>query len=151
MTRTIEAPRHDVYRAFMEPAQLRRWFGPGGFEVLDVEIEARVGGRHRTTVTGPRGIRGSFVCEIRELVPGERIVMTWTWVFENPPPMAAPQQSLLTLTLREVGQGRTELTLIHERLSDVPPDDASSVRSGWFEALDKLVALYSGAAQRRTP
>jgi uncharacterized protein YndB with AHSA1/START domain len=149
MTRTIEAPPEEVYRAFMEPAQLRRWFGPGGFEVLDVEIDARPGGRHQTRVTGPRGIRGRFVCEIRDLVPGERIVMTWSWLFDHPPAAAPPKESLLTVTFREIEPGRTELTLLHERLGQDPPDDAGSVGGGWIEALDKLVALYAGEPDRR--
>jgi uncharacterized protein YndB with AHSA1/START domain len=149
MTRTIEAPPEQVYRAFMDPAQLRRWFGPGGFEVVDAEIEPRVGGRHQTTVTGPRGISGRFVCEIRELVPDERIVMTWNWVFDTPPATADPRESLLTVTFHDAGRGRTELTLLHERLGQDPPDDAASVGSGWVEALDKLVALHAAADRRR--
>jgi uncharacterized protein YndB with AHSA1/START domain len=76
LTRTIDAPPDEVYRAFLEPAQLRKWFGPAGFEVANVDVEARVGGRHHTVIAAPDGTRRASVCEIRELVPGERIVMT---------------------------------------------------------------------------
>ena len=55
LTRTIQAPPEEVYRAWTEPDRLRRWFGPDGFEVLEVELEARPGGRYRTAVTGPGG------------------------------------------------------------------------------------------------
>lgn len=37
LTRTIHAPPEEVYRAWTEPDRLRRWFGPDGFEVLEVE------------------------------------------------------------------------------------------------------------------
>jgi uncharacterized protein YndB with AHSA1/START domain len=137
LTRTIPAPPDDVYRAFLEPELLRQWFCPRDFEVVDVEIDARVGGRHHTTIVAPDGGRHAFACEIRELVPGARIVLIWT--FE---PSDYPGESVLTVTLREAGPGTTELTLVHDRLAARPPDELDQVRGGWDEALDKLVSLY---------
>jgi uncharacterized protein YndB with AHSA1/START domain len=142
LTRTIGASPDDVYRAFLDPAQLRRWFGPRGFEVAEVDVDARVGGHHHTVIVAPDGSRHAFVCEIRELVPGERIVMDW--VFEGPEPRADPEHSLLTVTLREASPGATELTLHHDRLG--APEDREGVREGWTEALDRLGSLYPSRA-----
>jgi hypothetical protein len=53
LTRTIPAPPDEVYRSWTEPDRLRRWFGPDGFDVAEVELDLRPGGRHRTTVAVP--------------------------------------------------------------------------------------------------
>lgn len=148
LTRTIEASPDEVYRAFLDPALLSKWFGPSGFDVVEADVDARVGGHHRTVLTGPDGIRGSFACELRELVPGERIVMTWRWVFETPASRADPQESLLTITLREAAPGATLLTLVHDRLGVHPPEDRESVRGGWTGALDKLASIYEGGGKQ---
>ena len=47
LTRTIRAPRAKVFDAFVNPDQLRRWFGPRGHTVAETTVDARVGGRYR--------------------------------------------------------------------------------------------------------
>jgi uncharacterized protein YndB with AHSA1/START domain len=141
LTRTIAAPPDEVYRAFVEPELLRRWFCPRDFEVVDVEVDARVGGRHHTRIVAPDGSRHAFVCEIRELVPGERIVMTW--IFEGRDPSSRSEESLVTVTLRESGPDTTELRLVHDRLVVRTPEEREGVREGWDEALEKLTSLYA--------
>lgn len=147
MTRTIGAAPDAVYEAFLDPAQLRRWFGPRGFDVVEVDVDPRPGGSHRTAVTGPDGIRGTFDCEIVELVPGERIVMRWAWVSTGPGSDSSPSPSRVTVTLREQRPGETELTLLHERLGTSTPDDAASVGEGWSEALDKLGGIWTAPVE----
>jgi uncharacterized protein YndB with AHSA1/START domain len=142
LTRTIQAPREEVYRAWTDPERLRRWFGPGGFEVVEVEMDARPGGRYRAAVTGPDGIRGSFTGEFHELVPGERIVASWSWVAEDEAAGAPPEVSRLTVTLAEGSPGTTELRLVHDRLGS--GEDQGEVRQGWEETLGKLASAYAG-------
>jgi uncharacterized protein YndB with AHSA1/START domain len=83
LTRTLPAPPSEVYRAFLDPEMLRRWFGPADVRVLDVEVDPRPGGTHRTAVAGLDGARGVIMCRLRELVPDQRIVMTWSWVADS--------------------------------------------------------------------
>lgn len=143
LSRTIAAPPAQVYQAFLDPARLSKWFGPGGFTVTDSRIDARIGGRHRTEIAGRNGVRGAFVCQILDLVPDRRIVLTWSWVADVPRPADPPQDgSIVTITLREAGPGSTELTLIHSRLGGAPDEDGAGIAEAWRQALDKLAALY---------
>jgi uncharacterized protein YndB with AHSA1/START domain len=145
LTRIVSASPNEVYRAFLDPARLSQWFGPGGFTVLNSQIDARVGGQHRTAIAGDNGVRGTFVSEIRELVPDERIVMTWSWVAETPRPADPPQDgSIVTIALREISPGSTELTLTHARLGGLPDEDGAGIADAWSQALDKLGDLYPG-------
>ena len=78
VTRTFDAPRDLVFRAFTEPALVQRWLlGPPGWSMPVCEIDLRVGGkfqyRWRSDEDGSEfGISGFF----REIVPHERIVHT---------------------------------------------------------------------------
>lgn len=49
ITRRFERHRSEIYRAFVDPDQIARWFGPEGFSVHrdTVVIDARVGGHQR--------------------------------------------------------------------------------------------------------
>jgi len=146
LIRTFTAPPDEVYRAFLDPDRISRWFGPGDFVVVDVDIEPRPGGRHHTTVAGPDNVRGTFACEIVELVPAERIVLSWSWVLDSAVPQGDPQRgSVLTITLREAGTGMTELTLVHSRLGGMPDEDPAGIGDAWGQALGKLARLYAKA------
>jgi uncharacterized protein YndB with AHSA1/START domain len=138
LTRTLPAPPAEVYRAFLDPDKLRQWFGPADVQVLDAEVDARPGGTHRTTVTGPDGSRGVIVCRLRELVPAARIVMTWSWVADRR--TYGPQESLLTIELRPAAAGGTELTLVHSGLNGLPDEDPAGIQTAWEQAIAKLAS-----------
>ena len=118
LQRTIPAPPDRVYRAWLEPEVMRRWFAPEGLEVTRAEVDERVGGHYRVwQASGERDV-GGFECELLELVPSERIVLRWGFV--GPDRLDGPvYDSLLTVTLRATADGQTELTLVHERLEGV--------------------------------
>ena len=150
LQRTIPAPPHAVYRAWLDPDLLQRWLAPGGITVDRAEVEARVGGRYSIWHAESGVDIGGFECEIVELVPDERIVFRWGFV--GPERTAGPvYDSLLTITLRSVSGNETALTLVHERLDDLAagmPHVADNVEVGWESVLEKL-AVTLGAAGRR--
>jgi uncharacterized protein YndB with AHSA1/START domain len=143
LQRTIAATPDRVYRAWLEPEMLRRWLAPGEMTVRRVEGDERVGGAYRIWQASPEGDDvGGFEWELLELVPAERIVFLWRFV--GPDRKADPAlDSRLTVTLREVPGGATELTLVHDRLdafAAAMPDVTELVGPGWGMALDKLPA-----------
>lgn len=135
LTRVIAAPRAKVYRAFLDPALLARWFCPDDMSVAVADVDERVGGVHRVELLDAQGGHHSFDSVIRELVPDERIVLTFKFHPEA-------EETLFTVTFRDAEAGGTELTLEHERITLAPPLDTRSVDSGWSQALRKLQALY---------
>jgi uncharacterized protein YndB with AHSA1/START domain len=142
LQRTISASPERVYRAWLEPELLQRWMAPGSMQVARVEVDERVGGRYRIWQQHAGGDVGGFECELLELLPSERIV--WRWGFVGPARDDGPTfDSRLTVTLREVPGGGTELTLVHEHLDalhQAMPDVAESVDPGWAAVVDKLAA-----------
>jgi uncharacterized protein YndB with AHSA1/START domain len=129
ITRRIKAPPEKVYRAWTDPAQITRWFGPEGAEMLSAEADARVGGRYQMVFRTPDGEEHDVSGSYREVVPNAKLVFTWMW-------RTMPErQSLVTVALKRDGDG-TLLTLLHEQFFDEAARDRH--RSGWSGTLDKL-------------
>lgn len=57
LSRVIAAPIERVFRAWTDPEQIVRWFGPTGFTLESLECDIRPGGRWRFVYTGPDGTR----------------------------------------------------------------------------------------------
>ena len=139
LTRTIPAPRHDVYRAFLEPEVLQRWMAPGDFAVATATVDEHVGGRHVVEMLAPDGTRLAFESVIRDLVPDERIALDFAFVGPEP---GEREDTHMTLSFRDA-EGGTEVLLEQERITLAPPNfDPEAVNGGWTSVLDKLEALY---------
>lgn len=139
LSRTIPAPRLDVYRAFLEPEVLQRWMSPGEFAVVTATVDEHVGGRHVIEMLAPDGTRLAFESVIRDLVPGERIVLDFSFVGPAP---GEREDTHMTITFTDA-DGATEVRLEQERITLAPPYfDPEAVNGGWTSVLEKLEALF---------
>ena len=134
LDRVIAAPRSIVYRAWLDPTVLARWMGPDDFAVTFATVDERVGGTHHVEMLDAGGGHHTFASVIPELVPDERIVLTFRFHPDA-------EDTLLQITLRDADGGGTALRLEHERITLAPPLDDRSVDDGWTQALSKLQAL----------
>lgn len=73
-TRTFDAPRERVFRAFSDPVQLARWWGPNGFTDTVHEFDLRPGGVWRHTMHGPNGTDYHNESVFVEVVEPDRVV-----------------------------------------------------------------------------
>src|SRR5262249_33458707 len=96
MTKVIDAPREDVFRARTGPEILKRWWGPGEFTCPRAEVDLRPGGSYlllmQPTEGDPLHLAGTY----REVEPPERLVYTWRWEVGVPD----PGESLVTVEFR---------------------------------------------------
>ena len=135
--REFDAPRHLVYKAWTTPELVKRWWHANRGEVMSAEIDLRVGGTWRYVGESPDGQGVAFHGEYRELVPNERIVSTEAY---EGVPDADANATLNTLTLAELDDGRTLLTvLVHAPSKEVRDAMiASGMEAGMQDALDLL-------------
>lgn len=132
--RRLKATPEKVYRAWTEPAQIARWWGPGPCEVLKAEADTRVGGRFRVIFRTGDGEEHNVGGEYSDVVPNERLSFSWSWI-------SMPERvSQVTVSLRPDGEG-TMLTLHHEQLFNQASRDGHN--RGWTESLDKLEQLFT--------
>jgi len=139
-TRVFDAPRHLVYRAWLEPELVLRWWCcMDGFEMPVCEIDARVGGAWRFVMRG-HGSEFGFHGEYRELVPSEKIVMTQ--IYEP-----FPELTVVTMTFEE-RDGATLLTS-HTLYSTKQGRDghiASGMEGGANIAFDRMEEIAQAIA-----
>jgi len=97
MTREFDAPRDLVFRALTTPDLLKRWFGADGWELVECEIDLRVGGRWRFVSVGPGGLRMGHGGVYTEL-SGSRLAYTETYDDQWFPGTAQVEADLLGST-----------------------------------------------------
>ena len=135
LSRRFKAPREAVFRAFTDPAELAKWFGPEGMNVDNVKIDLRPGGVYGMTFNQAGGEAHGLSGVYREISPPERLVMTWVWDHGE----MAGIETLVTIEFATAGT-ETELTLTHAQL---PSQESLDLHNqGWtssFICLDRVV------------
>jgi uncharacterized protein YndB with AHSA1/START domain len=139
LVRRIRARPHIVFDAMTTAEGIAQWWGPDAGPVLLAESDPRVGGRYRVRFRRLEGSEHESSGEFLELVPPERVVMSWRWKGGA----EDPNESRVEITLRPIPEG-TELTFTHAQLHD--EDSRRSHEEGWTGALDKLEAWLSNPA-----
>ncbi|MFN8507996.1 MAG: SRPBCC family protein [Dehalococcoidia bacterium] len=99
VTRQFDHPIERVWQAFTQPAHLRQWMGPRGYEVTESEVDLRPGGNWRMVHRAPDGQTYSFHGEYQEIEPPRRIVQTF--IFDGTPDDVVHE----TMTLESQGTG----------------------------------------------
>jgi len=158
-SRTFDASRDLVWKAWTEPERLAQWWGPKGATIRVVEFGLRPGGMFHYAMQYKPGqdIWARFI--YREIVPPERLVFINS--FSDPdggiarPPFpqlgsAWPLEILNTVTLEEQ-DGKTTLTLrgrpinASEEAWEAYVGMFASMQQGFGGTFDKLAAyLASG-------
>jgi len=133
ITRVLDATRDEVFRAWTEPDQAARWFGPVGCTTPreTVSMDVQPGGEWRATmIRDEDGAEYPIGGVYREVLAPERLVFTWG----DQARLGEPEQSLITITLTDLG-GKTEM-VFHQTGLDTR--ERSDVQQGWSSCLDRL-------------
>jgi len=132
ITRLIDAPRPLVFKAWTDPEQIARWWGPKGFVTVDHDMDIRPGGSYRFTMRSPEGTDHRKRGVYREIVEPERIVFTFAWVDPDGLP---GHETLITVTFKEDGT-KTKLTLHQGGFDTTAWRDDHQV--GWSSCLERF-------------
>jgi uncharacterized protein YndB with AHSA1/START domain len=139
ITRTFDAPRELVFRAWLDPDQLAGWIAPAGLEVprSSVEVDARPGGVIAYAMVDPSsGREYPTRFEIVELAEPELLLL------ESPPqPEFGFVERMTTRVVFEEDGDRTTVTITQGPHTDETAPDA---QAGWNSVLDNLDALLAG-------
>ena len=73
LTRTLSAPRKQVFEAWTRPEHVRCWWDPAGYPLAECEIDLRVGGAFRF-VSRHSSSAYEFAGVYREITPPEQLI-----------------------------------------------------------------------------
>jgi uncharacterized protein YndB with AHSA1/START domain len=161
ISRTVDAPRELVWKAFTEPERLKHWWGPKGFTVRSCTVDLKPGGVFHYCLVAPNGqeLWGRFV--YREIAAPERLHFVVSFsdehggVTRNPWDENWPLQTLSTITFAEE-DGKTAVTVNwvpHDATEKEKATFAAghdSMRQGWGGTLDQL-GEYLAKARQESP
>jgi len=147
MSRVFDAPRELVWKAWTDPEQLMRWWGPKDYTSPFCEIDLREGGKYLNCMRSPEGQDYWSTGVYREIVPLERIVLTDSFADENGNVVPAshygfgddfPLELEVIVTFEDDGD-KTKMTLKHVGF---PAGEVSEqAGAGWNESFDKLAEI----------
>jgi uncharacterized protein YndB with AHSA1/START domain len=140
VTRSFKAPRTLVYRAYTEPALMRRWLlGPPGWTMPVCEMDLHVGGSYRWRWRSDAdksefGFTGVF----RQLEPGARIVHTQVYDPGTTGVGMGEGEAIITVTFAE-SNGVTTVTTLMDFGSKAARD--ASVATGMTDGMEQSYQL----------
>lgn len=136
--RVLRASPSRVFRAWTEPAEIKRWFAAAeGYTTPIAEVDLRIGGRFRIGMQAPDSNELSVATGVyQEIVPSSRLVLTWHWEHDN----TETPLTRLTLEFRPHRDG-TELVLVHEGFADAATQEQHV--GGWQGCLDSLERMIN--------
>jgi len=139
VTRVFDAPRELVFRTWIEPEHLMRWWGPRGFTNPVCELDARVGGAIFVRMHGPDGRVILMTGTFREIVAPERLVLTAVAADSDGHPQF---EGLVTATFEDQG-GKTRLTVREQAVAIVPAAAPilAGMENSWTESLKRLASV----------
>lgn len=149
ITRNFNAPQDRVFRAFTEPALLKRWWAPKGWTTPYVSVDCHKGGLFHYCMRSPEGqaIWGKGI--FRELEAPRRIVYIDSFADEEGHTVEPahygmstdhPSESRVTIAFTKHKDG-TKVTLRHQIPRFFP--EREMMQQGWNEMLDRLEVLLA--------
>lgn len=155
ITRTFDAPRETVYRAWTDPRLLSQWWGPHTFTNPVCDMDVRSGGAYRIIMRSAEGVDYPLTGVFQQVNPPEQLV--WTMCMDEHPAdwhalvrgyrrdKSDITQPSVTTASFATEDGQTKLT-IRTRYESADLRDALvelGMAEGWsqsFERLDSLLA-----------
>ena len=136
ITRIYDAPLALVFKAWIDPKHLKRWWGPKTFTNPVCEVDARVGGAWRIVMRAPDGVDYPCGGVYREIVEPERLVFTNIATDNDGNPIL---DGLTTVMFAEEGR-RTKLTLTTRAVAlvDYAAAYLQGMEAGWTQSLETL-------------
>jgi uncharacterized protein YndB with AHSA1/START domain len=111
ITRTLNAPRHLVYRAWTTPELVKKWWPGRRGEMTVTDMDFRVGGAWRYVMVAHGEFEVAFHGTYREIVPNERIVNTEVMETPDGSPDSEEGAVITTVTFEEADGGATTVRI----------------------------------------
>jgi uncharacterized protein YndB with AHSA1/START domain len=154
VTRELEVPVEEVWRAWSDPEYVMRWWGPTGFTSPSAEMDFRVGEASLVCMRAPAEYGGQDLYHTwtyTRIDPHQRIEFVSNFADKDGThldpaamgmPPGVPRDVPHVITFKSVGEAKTELTVTEYGYTTEQARDLS--RAGMEQCLDKMAAMFAG-------
>ena len=136
LTRTFDAPRALVWKAWTDPQMMARWWGPKGFTNPVCDMDVRAGGKILIHMQAPDGTVHPMTGTFDEVAEPECLVFRAVPVDLTGKPLL---ESLTTVTFHDVGD-KTKV-IVHASAAPIEPvatEMLKGMNEGWRQSLERL-------------
>lgn len=146
LTRTFDAPRDIVFKAWTTPKLVAQWWGPRGFTNPVAEVNARPGGAINIVMEDSEGLiekggRYPMEGEFQEVVEPEKLVFRGQAMLNGQP----MPENLVTVLFEEAdGKTTINVSVVITKATPEAEGPLSGMAMGWNQQLDKLKELIEG-------
>lgn len=160
ITRIFDSPREKVWKAWTDPMEAAKWWGPEGFTAPSIKVDLRVGGKYIFAMHGPKGSewdKDMYSAGVyKEIIPNEKLVVTDYFSDaegnmiepkEEGQDSNFPKESVVTVLFEEVEGSKTKLSIIYPAPKTPEAKEAllkSGMVEGWNSSLNKLEKVLEG-------
>ena len=146
ITRTFDAPREVVWKAWTDTDMFMQWWGPKDFTAPVSKIDLRVGGEYFSCMRAPDGQDFCSKGVYREIIEQKLLVMTDSFADKEGNKVSAthygmsssfPMEMQIMVKFEEEGD-KTKFTLKHSDVKNLSETELNDMTQGWNESLDKL-------------
>ena len=148
ISRYYTVSRQQVFRAWTDPKQLSRWWGPKDFTTPVCEIEPRVGGRLRIVMRGPDGTDYPMQGTVTDIRNNERFAFDYEALDQAGKP--ALQGRLSVTFADEDGKTRLSLSTYAEGLGPDAVYMLEGMETGWNQSLDRFARMINHPTQEKS-
>lgn len=123
VTRTFDAPLDEVWRYWVEPERVKKWWGPDGFTSPFAHMDFREGGTSLVCMRAPKEFGGQDLYNTwtyRKIVPRKSIEFVADWADKDGNridpvtiglPADMPRDMREVITFKTLSGGKTEMTV----------------------------------------
>lgn len=152
VTRRLDAPVEEAWRAWRDPAYVMRWWGPTGFTSPGVELDFLVGGASLVCMRAPAEYGGQEMYHTwtyTRIDPHERIEFVSNFADKDGKPLdpaamgmppGVPRDVPHVITFEAAGDGGTEMTVTEHGYTTEGARDLA--KAGMEQCLDKMAAIF---------
>jgi len=151
MTAEFDASPERVWELWADPRQLERWWGPPTYPATFTQHDLAPGSHVAYHMTGPAGDQPRGWWEILEVDPPRRLVFRDGFANEDGTPNPDMPTMAARVSIEEVGDGRTRMTLE----TSFPSSEAMEqllgmgMEEGLREAIGQIDGILEEDAVRR--
>jgi uncharacterized protein YndB with AHSA1/START domain len=150
VTRIFDAPIELVWKAWIEPEHVMRWWGPDHFTSPSAKMDFREGGTSIVCMRAPKEFGGQDIYSTwvyQKIVSMERIEFIQNLADKNgnlidparigmPPEF--PRDIRTVVTFKDLGNGKTEMTVTEYNMPTADTEMGKNAELGLNQSLDKM-------------